>query len=119
MKLLKVNDILHLQELNFYYKFKNNKLPHYLQALPFHPNTQTHDHNTRTKDNIHYPIGKHAFAKNCVRFDIPRIVNNCPNCIIDKINTHSLQGFIGYIKAHFLQSYQENCYIVDCYVCKN
>ncbi len=57
------------------------------------------------KNNIHHPIDKHAFAKNCVRFDIPRIVNNCPNCIIDKINTHSLQGFSGYIKAHFLQSY--------------
>ncbi len=43
----------------FYYKYKNNKLPHYLQAQPFHPNTRTHDHNTRTKDNIHHPIGKH------------------------------------------------------------
>ncbi len=84
-----------------------------MQALPFHPNTQTHDHNTGTKNN-----GKHAFAKNCVRFDIPRIVNDCPNCIIDKINTHILQGFTGYIKAHFLQSYQDNCYIVDCYLCK-
>ncbi len=39
MKLLKVNDILQLQELKFYYKYKNNKLPQYLQALPFHPNT--------------------------------------------------------------------------------
>ncbi len=82
-KLLKVYDILQLQELKFYYKYKKNKLPHYLQALPLHPNTQTHDHNTRTKNNIHHPFGKHAFAKNCVRFDIPRIVNNCPNCIID------------------------------------
>ncbi len=27
-KLLKVEDILKLQELKFYYKFKNNKLPH-------------------------------------------------------------------------------------------
>ncbi len=49
MKPLKVNDILQLQELKFYYKYKNNKLPHYLQALPFHSNTQTHDHNTRSK----------------------------------------------------------------------
>ncbi len=44
-----------------------------------HPNTQPPDHNTRAKNNIHQPIGKHAFAKICVRFDIPRIVNNCPN----------------------------------------
>ncbi len=40
MKLLKISDIIKLQQLKFYYKYKNNKLPHYLQALPFHPNTE-------------------------------------------------------------------------------
>ncbi len=108
MKLLKINDILKLQQLKFYYKYKNNKLPHYLQALPFHPNTRTHDHNTCIKHNIHHPIAKHIFAKNCVHFGIPRIVNDCPNSILDKINTHSLQGFSVYMKTHFLQSYQQN-----------
>ncbi len=117
MKLLKINNILKLQQLKFYYKYKNNKLPHYLQALPFHLNTRTHDHNTRIKHNIHHPIAKHIFAKNCVLFGIPRIVNDCPNSILDKINTHSLHCI--YIKTHFLQSYQENCTIVDCYVCSN
>ncbi len=65
LKLLKVSDILNLQELKFYYKYKNNKLPHYLLALPFHPNTRTHDHNTCIKHNIHHLIGKHDFAKHC------------------------------------------------------
>ncbi len=55
----------------------------------------------------------------CVQFDIPQIVNNCPNSILDKINTHSLQGFSGYIKTNYLQCYQENCTTMDCYVCKN
>ncbi len=73
-----------------------------MKALPFQPNTQTHDHNTCIKHNLHHPIGKNAFP-----------VNNCPNCIIDEINTPSLWGFSGYIKGHFLQSYQEDCYIVD------
>ncbi len=63
LKLLKVNDILKLQELKFYYKYENNKLPHYLQILPFHPNTKTHDHDTRIKHHIHHPRGKHVFAK--------------------------------------------------------
>ncbi len=31
LKLLKVKDILKLQELKFYYKYRNNKLPYYLQ----------------------------------------------------------------------------------------
>ncbi len=119
MKLLKISDILKLEELKFYYKYKNNKLPHYLQALPFQINTRTYDHNTCIKHNIHHLIAKHIFAKNCVRFGIPRIGNDCPNSILDKINTHSLHGFSVYIKIHFLQSYQENCTIVDYYVCNN
>ncbi len=117
LKLLKVNDTLKLQELKFYYKYKNNKLPHYLQILPFHPNTKTHDHDTHIKHHIHHLRGIHVFAKNCVRFDIPRIVNNCPNFILDKISTPSIHGFSGYIKTHFLQSYKENYTIVNCYVC--
>ncbi len=32
LKLLKISDILKLQELKFYNKFKNNKLPYYLVA---------------------------------------------------------------------------------------
>ncbi len=104
------------QELKFYYKYKNNKLPHYLQSLPFHPNTRTHDHDTHIKHKIHNPIGKHVFTKSCVLVDIPRIVNNCQNSILDKINTHSLHRFSGYIKTNYLQCYQENCTIMDCYV---
>ncbi len=61
-------------------------------SLPFHPNTRTHNHDTHIKHKIHNPIGKHAFTKNCVRFNIPRIVNYCSNSILDKINTHSLLG---------------------------
>ncbi len=114
IKMLKGNDIPKLQELKFYYKYKNNKLQHYLQILPFHPNTNTHDH---INHNIHHPRGKHVFAKNCVRFDIPRIVNNCPNSILDQINTHNIQGYSGYMKTYFLQTYKDNCTIVDCYIC--
>ncbi len=54
-KLLKVNNILKLQELKFYYKYKNNKLPHYLQTLPFHPNTQNHGNDTRYKTSYTSP----------------------------------------------------------------
>ncbi len=53
IKLLKVNDILKLQELKFYYKYKNTKLTHHLQSPSFHPNTGTHDHDTRIKHKIH------------------------------------------------------------------
>ncbi len=68
-------------------------------------------HKIHIKHKIHHPIGKHIFAKNGVHFDIPKIVNDCPKSILDKLNTHSFQGFsryTGYIKTHLLQSYQKN-----------
>ncbi len=71
LKLLKIIDIFKLQELKFYYKYNNNKLPHYLQSLPFHTNTE------------------------------PKIVNVTPNSTLDKIHTHRLQGFSEYEGTYF------------------
>ena len=51
--ILKLPDMLRLQELKLYYKFVHNKLPHYLQQLPFHLNHDIHSHNTRTRNDIH------------------------------------------------------------------
>ncbi len=36
MKLLKISDILKLQQLKFYYKYKNSKLLHYLLHCYLH-----------------------------------------------------------------------------------
>ncbi len=52
LKLLKVEYIQRIQELKFYYKFKNNKLPHYLKPLPIHFNTDINHHETQA---IQYP----------------------------------------------------------------
>ncbi len=95
----------------------NNKLPHHLQYQLFHPNSEIHDHATQILHKIHQPICKHAFAPKLYSFGDRLIVSNCPNSIFDKIHTQSLQGFSGFIKAHVLQSYQDNYTLVDCYVC--
>ncbi len=63
LKLLKVKDILKLQELKFVYKFDKGQLPHYLQNLPIHYNSETHQHYTRTQDNIHVVRTAHEYAK--------------------------------------------------------
>jgi hypothetical protein len=91
LKLLKVKDILKLQELKFYYKFKNKRLPFYLQSLPFINNATLHDHSTRIRDEIHTHRPEHEYARNSIRYDIPILVNNTVPQIIDKIETHSLQ----------------------------
>ncbi len=55
----------------------------------------------------------HEYAKNCLRYNIPVVLNNSPSEIRNTIFTHSLQG---YVKLRFLQSYQENCTIQNCYI---
>ncbi len=119
LKLLKVNDIRKLQEYKFYFKFKNNKLPHYLQNLPLNGNINVHSHATRTQNNIGQIIMKpiHEYARKCIRYKVPMTINNAPAEIVHKVYTHSLQGFAGYIKTKILQLYQETCTIADCYIC--
>ncbi len=56
LKLLKVYDILQLQELKFYYKYKNHNVPYYLQKMPLHHNSDTHNYETYTQQK--YTIQK-------------------------------------------------------------
>ncbi len=117
LELLKLMDILKLQELKFYYKYKNKRLPYYLQSLPFHYNSETHQHNTCIQQNIHVGRTAHEYAKKCIQYDLPMFVNNTPKEILDKIDTHSLRGFAGYIKRYYLSCYHDSCNIPHCYIC--
>ncbi len=66
-----------MQELKFYHKFINEKLPSYLQNLPLYANTNTHNYATRTNKIVHLEfIPNHEYAKMCVRYQVPNIVNS-------------------------------------------
>ncbi len=111
LKLLKVNEILKLQEYKFYFKFKNNKLPHYLQNLPMNGNINANSHATQTQNNIDQMRPIHVYARKCISYKVPITINNAPAEIVNTVYTHSLQGFAGYIKTKILQLYQETA---DC-----
>ncbi len=115
VSLLKVNDILKLQELKFHYKYENNLLPYYLQNVLF--KSYIHSHETRSQGKIHQWRPMHEYARKCIRFNIPSTVNSAPTNIIENIYTHRMQGFSKYIKQNILQLYQENCTINNCYIC--
>ncbi len=117
LKLLKISDILKLQTLKLYYRYKHGQLPIYLQNMPFYPNQDIHDHNTRSRRQVHHGRPSHVFAKKSLRYNLPIVVNSTISEITDKINTHSLPGFAGYIKNHYLSMYQEECQILNCYIC--
>ena len=87
-----------------------------LDNFKFDKNIAIHNHNTRNKSKIHQPVVKHEYAKHCLRFDLPSTVNNFPDLVLDKIHTHSLSGFSGYVKQYILNTYQQSCLIVNCYM---
>ncbi len=60
---------------------------------------------------------RYEYARYCIRYRIPLIVNESPHEINNKINTHSLQGFSKYIKIKILESYNQNCTIQNSYIC--
>ena len=117
LKLLKVDDLLKLQTLKLYYKYRQKQLPVYLSNLPFNFNYETHRYNTRIRNHIHLGKPAHAFAAKTVRHNLPIVVNDTIPEILEKINTHSLKGFADYIKYRYLITYNEECQIENCYIC--
>ena len=117
LKLLKVSDLQKLQTLKLYYKYIHDQLPRYLQDMPFHPNRDVHSYNTRNRNQVHHGRPKHTFATKSLRYSLPILVNNTIPEIIDKINTHSLFGFSKYIKYQYLSKYENECQLLNCYIC--
>ena len=98
LNLLKIEDMLKLQELQFYFKYIHNQLPSYLLNWQIIPSINIHNYNTRAIDNIHTFRTNHKFAMKCLRHSLPHTINETPDAIKNKIYTHSLHGFIIYIK---------------------
>ena len=45
-------------------------------------------------------------------------MNDTPKRVKDKINTHSLQGFLNYGKNDMIHKYSNICIIQHCYICQ-
>ena len=117
--MLKIDDIYKLNILKFYFLYKKSQLPSYFLLLPFHPRTTVHRYETRQNYELCVSKTKRKFAEFCIRHQIPKIINSSPSNIVDKINTHSIQGFCNYIKKCYIDSYQTTCLLNNCYVCNN
>ena len=47
----------------------------------------------------------------------PKILNETPQIIKDKIWTHSLHCFVWYIKCYFINVCNTECTVAYCYIC--
>ncbi len=94
-------------------------MPRYLYHvynLPFAQNAERLNHFTRAQGNLYMMRPKHEYARYCIRYHIPLIVNGSPPEIINTIDNHSLQGFSKYIKIKILESYND-CTIQNFFIC--
>ena len=83
----------------------------------FEGRASSHNYETRSRNTIRPAIPNRASSSNIIRFFIPSLVSETDDCIIDKITTHSYNGFSRYIKHNFIDAYEETCTILNCYVC--
>jgi len=54
---------------------------------------------TRKATNIHT---RHEFAKKCLKYNLPHIINDTTELVLGKIVTHSLRVFAYYFKMYLL-----------------
>ena len=115
--ILKLKDDQKLQELNFYYKFVNNRLPQYFQTGYIVNNHDYHTYSTRMGQQLSIPQFRHEGFRRTLRYCIVNTVNSASPCIINKISTHSFRGYSNYCKTKFLSIYSNQCLIPNCYIC--
>ena len=117
-EVLKVKDILHQQEWKFYHKLQNGKLPHYFLQYTFVRHLDQHSHATRHSHLLVIPQLRYELSKCSIKYRLPHLINQAPQNIIRKINTHSLNGFSLYLKKEFICDYTTACTLPQCYVCQ-
>ena len=112
-------EIYKQKTLKFYYEFVNNNLPLFFQSFIVQPRSAVHRYNTPQRNKFCTNKTKQKFADNIICNVIITTVNSTPANIIEKIWTHSLDGFSNYIKTMCLQAYSLECSITECHVCSN
>ena len=70
--------------MKFYHNYLNKNLPHFFNQMIFQNNNQIHRYETRINSQFHFPKIKHSFAKLCIRYSLPSILNDAPACITEK-----------------------------------
>lgn len=118
LELLKIRDIFHVKCLQFWYKFVNNTLPFYFKSMFTYVN-EVHQIATRQHSRLYMFPTRTYGARKTIRHYIPELINNFPETILQKVNTHCLNSFSKHIKLFILDSYGSECELENCYICNN
>ena len=116
LKVLKLGDMFLLKCLKFYFNLKNNEVPHYFTTI-FEP---THHYETRQDATFLNRGTRTVRAERCLRMKILEIDAGYDRQVIDKVYTHSFEGFSNYAKTYLLNTYNTQCPRngINCYPCR-
>ena len=135
LRILLFKDIFNLACLKFYHKYKNNNLPKYFTQNGFFKYNKIRRNNLRVTNTAIFPdyitetvnyrpiffIPRTIKSSSEKRLSIylPRLLNNrfFPQNLLDKVDTHSINGISTYFKNLTIEQYKRSCIIADCYVC--
>ena len=121
--MLKASDIFKQKSYILFYKIRHNMAPETLCDLITFSNSNLHPRqmrssNSRTLDIYHT---NSRGGENCVRFLLPRLINNSNEIIIRSVETKSLSNYKAFIKKYLLSSYShDECPLnfLNCYSCR-
>ena len=119
LDILTLDDLFNLNALKFYYKYIRDTLPPYFYSFNIVTQGSIHEHMTRQRDLIRTERPRTVFAEKRLRVYLPKLVNETPVLLLDKIATHSIQGFSSNIKRFYLHAYESECSIPHCYVSRS
>ena len=115
--MLKIEDLLDLNTLKFYYKLRNNNVPEYFKDFKVQTQGERHGRNTRNNSLISTNRTRLKSSDKCLRNNLPVVLNSTPQVALDKVGTHSYHGFSNYIKNIMINNYSSECNIRNCYIC--
>ena len=117
LNVLRICDLHLLNKYKLIYKYHHGALPYYFQSINLLSHSDEHKYPTRNRYLLKLPLIKHEFSKRLLHYQISDLFNSAPSCIIEKIVTHSQEGFCNYIKQHMLTMYPIVCSNKNCHIC--
>ena len=107
-----------INTLKFYYELKHENVPVYFESYHVLTQEEIHGRDTRFNNLIPRNVTRTVIQQNCLRQYLPIILNSTNANILNKITTHSYNGFSNYARDRFIEEYKLECQITNSYICK-
>ena len=88
--ILKIEDLFKLNILKFYYQMKQHCLSSYFQAFAISTRSEIHSYDTRNKRMLNTVKTRLKSTENCLRFELPKLINSTDPLGLDKVKTYYL-----------------------------